>query len=227
VDAGSIPAASTVSRRPHTGAFALFPDIIGNGHAPVPAPDERWSAMTEETPFLEWPTGLAPEREGWFVVNVRDAAWVAHEAFGTSCLFENPRGEPLPEFGIRVRVLQPGQPMSLYHEEAAQEGFLVLAGECVLVVNGEERRLRTWDFFHSPAGTEHVLVGAGGAPAAVLAVGARPDPETFRYPVSDLAARYGASVAVETSDPDEAYAGMGEWDLGRPESADRLPWAQP
>ena len=181
--------------------------------------------MTEETPLQEWPTGLVPERAGWFVVNVRDAAWVTHDLLGASCLFENPRGEPLPELGIRVRVLQPGQPMSYYHEENSQEGFLVLAGECVLIVNGEERRLRAWDFFHSPAGTEHAIVGAGDGPAAVLAVGARHDPEVFRYPVSELAARHGASVAVETTEPDEAYAGTGEWDLGRPDSAGRLPWA--
>ena len=183
--------------------------------------------MTQEAPLDAWPTGLVPAGEGWFVVNVRDAAWVSHDALGASCLFENPRGGPsLPELGIRVRVLQPGQPMSFYHAEEAQEGFLVLAGTCVLVVNGEERVLRPWDFFHSPAGTEHTIVGAGDGPAAILAVGARHEPESFRYPVSEVAARHGASVAAETTDPDEAYAGTGEWNLGRPHAADRLPWEQ-
>jgi uncharacterized cupin superfamily protein len=178
--------------------------------------------MTEETPLQEWSTGLVPEREGWFVVNVRDAAWAEHPTQGYITLFENPRGKPMPELGIRVRVLQPGQMLSYYHEENSQEGFLVLSGKCVLIVNGEERRLRAWDFFHSPAGTVHVIVAAGDAPAAVLAVGARHDPEVFRYPVSELAARHGASVAAETSDPDQAYAGLGEWDLGRPDG--RFPW---
>jgi uncharacterized cupin superfamily protein len=98
----------------------------------------------------------------------------------------------------------------------------MLAGECVLIVNGEERRLRAWDFFHSPAGTEHVLINASDAPVALVAVGARHDPELLRYPVSELAARYGASVAKETTDPDEAYADQGEWDLGRPDG--ELPW---
>jgi uncharacterized cupin superfamily protein len=158
-------------------------------------------------------------------VNVGDAAWFVHDAFGASCLFESPRGEPFPEVGIRTRVLAPGQPPERHHEEAAQEGFLMLAGECLLLVNGDQRRLRTWDFFHSPAGTEHVIVGAGNGPAIVLAVGARHDPESFRYPVSELAARYGASAAVETTDPDQAYAGLGQWRPGRSDSGGRLPWA--
>ena len=36
-------------------------------------------------------------------------------------------------------------------------------------------------------------------------IGARPD-EPIRYPVSEVAAKYGASAAKETSEPDEAYA---------------------
>lgn len=179
--------------------------------------------MTEETPFQQWPTGLVPERPGWFVVNVRDAAWAEHATQGHVCLFENLRGAAMPELGIRVRVLQPGQMLSYYHEENSQEGFLILAGECVLIVNGEERHLRAWDFFHSPAGTEHAIVATGDGPAVLFAVGARHDPEVFRYPVSELAARYNASVATETTDPDEAYAGQGDWELGRPDG--RFPWS--
>jgi uncharacterized cupin superfamily protein len=177
--------------------------------------------MTEETPLLEWPTGLVPEHDGWYVVNVRDVAWAEHPQQGHVTLFENPRGKPMPELGIRVRVLQPGHMLSRYHEENAQEAFLVLAGECVLIVNGEQRRLRAWDFFHCPAGTEHAIVAAD-APVALLAVGARHDPELLRYPVSGLAAPYGASVATETTDPDEAYADQGAWDLGRPGGS--FPW---
>jgi uncharacterized cupin superfamily protein len=177
--------------------------------------------MIDETPFQEWPTGLVPEREGWFVVNVRDVAWAEHPQQGYVTLFENPRGKPMPELGIRVRVLQPGQMMSYYHEENAQEAFLVLDGECVLIVEGQERQLRAWDFFHCPAGTEHVIVAT--APVTLLAAGARHDPEHLRYPVSKLAARYGASVGQETTDPDEAYADQGEWDLGRPDG--EFPWS--
>jgi uncharacterized cupin superfamily protein len=181
--------------------------------------------MTDEAPLQQWPTGSVPAGDGWFVVNVRDAAWLQHPAYGFACLFENPRGTQFPELGVRIRVLLPGQPLGLYHAEEAQEGFLVLAGACVLLVEGEERPLRPWDFVHSPAGTEHMIVGAGDGPSALLAVGARHDPERLRYPASGLAARYGASVAADTTDPDEAYAGTGEWGLGRPPGWDALPWA--
>jgi uncharacterized cupin superfamily protein len=181
--------------------------------------------VTEESPLEETPTGLAPTGDGWFVVSVRDAAWYAHETFGSTCLLENPFGVPFPELGFKLRVLQPGQPLSLYHEEQAQEDFLVLADECVLLVNGEERPLRAWDVFHSPAGTEHALVGAGDGPAVVLAAGARHAEERLRYPVSALAARHGASAAVETTDGDEAQAGLGHWGRGRPADEASLPWA--
>ena len=109
-----------------------------------------------------------------------------------------------PELGINISVVQPGQPLCLYHEENAHEDFLVLAGSCLLIANGEERPLQAWDFVHSPAGTEHVIVGAGVAPSIVLSVGRRQDtPEDgrIRYPVSELAAKYGASAHKDTTDP--------------------------
>src|ERR671931_2875959 len=162
--------------------------------------------MTEETQLQETPAGLEPAGDGWFVVNVRDTAWMTHDAFGSGCVFESRQTAQFPELGINVGVLQPGQPACLYHEEAAQEDFLVLAGECLLLVNGEERPLKAWDFVHSPAGTEHVIVGAGDDLAIVLAVGARPDPEQLFYPRSELAERYGASAEADTPDPREAYA---------------------
>ena len=95
----------------------------------------------------------------------------------------------------------------------------MLSGACTLIVEEEERPLRQWDYFHCPAGTHHVLVGAGDGPCAILMLGARPDPEVIRYPVSELAASYGASAAKETTDPDEAYA---DWP-GDYEPV-RLPW---
>jgi uncharacterized cupin superfamily protein len=104
----------------------------------------------------------------------------------------------------------PGQANALYHSEGVQEGFLVLSGECTLVVEEEERPLRQWDYFHCPAGTRHVIVGAGEGPCVVLMIGARPEVEEFVYPVSEFAARHGASVVTETTDPDEAYAGRPE-----------------
>jgi uncharacterized cupin superfamily protein len=181
--------------------------------------------VTEEALLNETPAGLEPAGAGWFVVNVRDTAWMTHHAFGAGCVFESRQTAPFPELGINISVVQPGQPLCLYHEEDAQEDFLVLAGEALLLVNGEQRPLRSWDFFHCPAGTEHVIVGAGGGPAIVLAVGARPETERLRYPASGLAARYGASADEETTEPQEAYARFERPQPGRPDDWDRLPWA--
>jgi uncharacterized cupin superfamily protein len=116
------------------------------------------------------------------------------------------RESPFGDFGANVRVLWPGDPNALYHAEGVQEGFLVLSGECTLVVEEEERSLRQWDYFHCPADTRHVIVGAGDGPCAILMVGARPEVETIRYPVSEVAAKRGASAGKKTDDPDEAYA---------------------
>jgi uncharacterized cupin superfamily protein len=113
---------------------------------------------------------------------------------------------------------------SLYHAEANQEAFVVLAGECLLLVEGEERRLRPWDFFHSPPWTEHAFVGGGEGPCAILMVGSRSGPAVC-YPVSELAARYGASVAEETSDWRQAYAAAGRFRRERSPAWTRLPWA--
>jgi uncharacterized cupin superfamily protein len=148
--------------------------------------------------------GLVPEGEGWYVLNAREARWFHGDEFGAACTFEG--DARFPELGINISVIGPGQPACLYHSETAQEDFLVLAGECLLLVDGEERPLRQWDFFHCPAGTEHVIVGAGTGPALVLAAGARGEGKSIVYPVSELAQRYGASAGRETSDPREAYA---------------------
>jgi len=171
-------------------------------------------------------SGFAPITEGWFVVNVREAEWWFAESRGARCPFENEYGEPPVEFGqlgINITVLQRGQ-TTLYHAEVNQEAFLVLSGECTLLVEGEERRLRPWDFFHSPAWTEHAFAGAGDEPCVILMVGSRSGPEV-RYPASELAARYGASVAEETSDWRTAYATVERFRRERPPSWARLPWS--
>src|SRR5919201_3207315 len=129
----------------------------------------------------------------WFVVNVRDAPWWRHDTFGASCRFED-REKPFEQLGVNIRVLQPGQPNCLYHSESLQEDFLVLSGECLLLVEGEERRLRPWDFVHCPPWTEHIFVGAGDGPCLVLAVGARRKGRGIRYPVSEVALKHGAGV---------------------------------
>ena len=171
-------------------------------------------------------SGLTPVTEGWFVVNVRDAEWWFAESRGARCAFENEYGNPPLEFGglgINLTVLEPGQ-TTLYHAEENQEDFLVLSGECALIVEDEERRLRAWDFFHAPPWTEHAFVGAGDGPCVILMTGARSGPGV-RYPVSGPAARYGASVAKETSDWRQAYANAELFRRVRPPSWASLPWA--
>lgn len=151
--------------------------------------------------------GVAPEGEGWFVVNAADTVWRRLEEYGDWCTFEGTGAARFKEVGINLHVLEPGQPSCKYHGESAQEDFLVLSGECIVVIDGEERHLRAWDFVHCPSWTEHVFVGAGSGPCLLLMVGARPETVGIIYPVSEPAARHGASVAAETPEPREAYAG--------------------
>ena len=155
---------------------------------------------------------------------MRDAEWVTSDTFGSGCGFES-RGLRFPQVGINISVLEPGEPNCLYHSESQQEAFLVVSGECKLLVEGEERLLQTWDFFHCPAGTEHVFVGAGDGPCAILMIGARSDDEQLLYPVSELARRYGASADEETPDPKQAYAKFGRPRAEKPPYWSRLPWA--
>lgn len=115
--------------------------------------------------------GLVVDGEGWFVINARESRWDDWGPLGFCCDFEGKKR--FPQLGININVLQPGQAMGMYHRENSQEGFLVLTGECVLVVEEQERRLRAWDFFHCPGGTQHILVGAGEETSVVVAVGAR------------------------------------------------------
>ena len=146
----------------------------------------------------------APTRDGWFVVNLADARWMTGR-FGAYTVLEG--ATRWPQVGVNVGVLEPGQAACFYHREADQEDFLVLKGEALLLVEGEERRLRAWDFVHSPAWTEHVFVGAGNGPCAILAVGARADRGVV-YPAAEVALRHDAGVRRETTLPPEAYAGI-------------------
>jgi uncharacterized cupin superfamily protein len=178
-----------------------------------------------EAPLEDTGYGLAPAGDGWFVLNARDAVWLRLDRRGTRCDFET-ETHSFPQLGIGLHVLEPGQPAGLYHAESEQEAFLVLQGECRLLVEGEERLLQPWDFFHCPPGVEHIIVGAGDGPSVILMTGTRSN-GTVRYPVSALAARYGASADEETTDPEQAYAGfeLGRW--ARPPSWSSLPWALP
>jgi uncharacterized cupin superfamily protein len=171
-------------------------------------------ASSEETPYGRYVTS-----EGWFVLNLGDALAVRNEEKGGAQYPLEPRESPFRDFGVNVRVISPGEPNALYHSEGVQEGFLVLSGDCTLIVEEEERPLRQWDYFHCPAGTRHIIVGAGEGPCAILMIGSRPEIEMLNYPVSGVAAKYGASAVKETGDGDEAYADWpGEY------VPVRLPW---
>jgi uncharacterized cupin superfamily protein len=161
--------------------------------------------VIEEARLEQTESGLVPQGEGWFVVNAKEARWRHGDSFGSACIFEGDAAH-FPELGINIHVLSPGQPSCMYHGENAQEDFLVLGGECLLLVEGEERPLKQWDLVHCPAWTEHVFVGAGDGPCAILMVGARPDTEELLYPVVDIALKHDAGVTKETSSGDEAYA---------------------
>src|SRR5436309_13175815 len=124
---------------------------------------------------------------------------------GHDCGVEGKVEAAFEQLGINLNVLPPGAPMAMYHEEPGQEDFLVLNGECLLIVEGQERRLKKWDFVHCPPRTKHVIVGTGSGPALVLAVGARKGGAS--YPVDEVAVRHGAGVDHEVSSPAEAYAG--------------------
>jgi len=168
--------------------------------------------------------GRVAATEGWFTVNVRDAAWVRNEYFGDACIFEGDK-VGFPQIGYTLCVLQPGQPNGMYHREGNQEDFLVLQGECLLIVEGQERHLRAWDFFHSPAGCDHILVGAGDGPCLVFAIGARDDSTHTTYVRNATALAHGAGPEHDTPHSKEAYAPFPKWSSGAPPSFAGLPFA--
>ena len=143
----------------------------------------------------------------WSVRNVRDLTWTENR-MGAYCDLLQGGDDTAEEFAITLNVLGPGQPMAIYHHEPHQEGFLVLRGECDLIVAGESRPLRQWDYFHCPRDVPHVVVGKGSEPALVLAIGSRIGGGQATFPPEPLAARYGASTDAE-HDARAAYAAFG------------------
>src|SRR6266516_2718854 len=202
------PTGSTCARIQSSAAARFTLELCAPGEALRPVRRcGRVRAMVPEAPLESTEQGLVPKGDGWFVLNAREARWRPGEGRGAYCVFE---GEPeFSQVGIHLVGLAPGEPMSMYHWEADQEDFLVLAGEALLIVEGEERPLRQWDFVHCPAGTNHVIVGAGDGPSVVLAVGARDQstgPDWGAYTVDEAALRRGAGVEQETIDQHQAYA---------------------
>jgi len=172
--------------------------------------------VVPEAALEQTESGFVPAGEGWFVLNACDARWRHQEGRGERVRFE---GEAFfPQVGISLYALAPDEPIAMYHWEADQEDFLVLSGEALLIIEGEERPLRQWDFVHCPAETKHTIVGAGDARCVVLAVGAREHkagPGWGGYTVDGAALRHGAGVEHETNDVDEAYARFPELELTR------------
>jgi uncharacterized cupin superfamily protein len=164
--------------------------------------------MVPEAPLESTEHGLVPKGEGWFVLNAREAQWRSAQGRGAYSQLE---GElEFSQLGVHLVVLGPGEPMAMYHWEVDQEDFLVVAGEALLIVEGEERPQRQWDFVHCPPRTRHVIIGAGDGPCVVLAVGARSErstgPDWGGYTVDEAALRHSAGVEQETTDAKQAYA---------------------
>ena len=165
-----------------------------------------------EAQLVSTENGRVPKGPGWFILNAQEAQWWERKGRGVVCEFEGAGFEGAADFeqlGINLTILAPGEPMAMYHRENDQEDFLLLAGEALAIVEGEERPLRQWDLVHCPHGTNHVIIGAGEAPCVVLAVGARDrsmGPDWGTYTMDEAAQRRGASVERETTDAAEAYA---------------------
>ena len=166
-----------------------------------------------EATLKETDAGLVPEGEGWFVLNARDARWWQSERLGRSAALEGEAG--FPELGFNINVLLPGQPNGMYHGESGQEDFLVLSGECILILEGEERQLKAWDFVHCPPMAEHIFVGAGDGPCVIVMTGRRRESDETLYPVNEVAAKHDAGVLEETTSPEEAYARFPRGELTR------------
>lgn len=160
-----------------------------------------------EAPVERSEHGLKATGPGWFVINARDAVWGDSDEMGVfTRLGEGPEAR-FDQLGFNIGVLWPGQPACMYHREPNQEGFLIVAGECILFVEGEERRMKQWDYLHCPPDTNHVMVATGDEPCVAIAVGSRASRDVV-YPELEAARRHGGAVEKETSDPKEAYAGI-------------------
>jgi uncharacterized cupin superfamily protein len=184
--------------------------------------------MVEQARLESVASGLAPVSPGWFVVNAGDAAWTNNDRHGGVCIFESDwvvlQGRPdltayeKPAAGFVIRVVSPGQPSTGFHAESDEEDFLVIAGECILIIEDEERHLRTWDFVHCPPGTAHAFVGAGEGPCIIVCAGNRNRDDTFWAEARDSEAAQRHDASGDTP--------MGEWRVERPAVWDELPWSE-
>jgi uncharacterized cupin superfamily protein len=183
--------------------------------------------MANEAHLEDVGSGLAPTTPGWFVVNARDAAWLNNDNFGGVCIFESDHvvlrqrpdlDEVTHAAGFTMRVMQPGQPSGGYHAESEQqEDFLVVAGECLLIIDGEERQLRTWDVVRIPPDVPHAFIGTGDTPSVIVATGNRTENSEITRPRNEVARRHGVE--------DKGRETWGPWKHERPPRWDELPWS--
>ena len=169
--------------------------------------------MVPEATLEDNGAGLVPTSAGWFVMNARDGRWFDKPGQGHSIPLtghdEYEAERFFPMLGMSIRIINPGEPSTTYHWETEQEDFLVLSGEGVLIVEGQERPVKQWDFVHCPPETRHAFAGAGDEPCVILCASSRQfqkDGPWGSYCVDEAAARYNASPPEDTQDTDVAYA---------------------
>jgi uncharacterized cupin superfamily protein len=172
--------------------------------------------VVPEARLEETEAGLVPGSPGWFVLNAREARWIEQPGRGHNLPLtgadEHEAEAFFPMLGMAIRVIGPGEPSATYHWETEQEDFLVLAGEAILLVEGEERRVSQWDFVHCPPETRHAFAGTGDGPCVLLCVGSRQfqkDGPWGFYCADETAARHNASSPEDTQDGALAYARFG------------------
>lgn len=213
---------------PHAASFGLCVDAATSEPSVAYAGRSPYGPMPCPQPFAidRRPRERRAVRRGepgWFIVDLHaPEAWLDN---GRTSRFLPGRLGAFAQYGINVQVMRPGEPNCRYHREfSCDETMLVLDGRAILVAEGEEHDVRAGDFIHCPAGTAHVMVGAGSGPCAVLMVGTRDgssdDPTGWgEYPPDPVAARHGAAVAEHTHLPEVAYA-----DRPAFEPTDSPPW---
>ena len=169
--------------------------------------------MVPEAELEQTEAGLVAGSPGWFVMNARDARWFDKPGQGHSLPltgYDEYEAETFfPMLGMAIRVVEPGEPTGTYHWETEQEDFLVLSGEALLIVEGQERPLKQWDFVHCPPETKHAFVGAGDGPCVLLCASSRQFQKDGPWGYScrdETAARYNASSPEDTQDNEVADA---------------------
>src|SRR3954465_5410526 len=112
--------------------------------------------MVPEAPVRQTEDGFVPGSPGWFVGTGRGARWRERPGRGYSLPLSGWSDEEcethFTQLGVNLVVLAAGEPLAMYHWEVAAKGFLVIAGEPLLFIEGEERPLRQWDYVHCPPG---------------------------------------------------------------------------